>query len=101
MLDRTYSLYILRCADQSYYTGIAKDVPRRLQEHRNGSRGAKYLRGRSPFEIVFECPVGDRSTASRLEYRVKRLSRREKESLIAGNQCMERLSRIARGKIDD
>ena len=80
-----YSLYILRCADGSLYTGITLDLARRLEEHRNGVRGAKYLRGRTPVELVFEQPAGDRSTALRLEHRVKRLSRPEKEALIGGD----------------
>jgi putative endonuclease len=81
----SYSLYILRCADGSLYTGIALDVARRLEEHRSGVRGAKYLRGRMPVELVFETPAGDRAAALRLEYRVKRLSRPEKETLIGGD----------------
>jgi putative endonuclease len=80
-----YSLYILRCGDGSLYTGIALDVARRLEEHRKGIRGAKYLRGRAPIELVFEEPAGDRATAQRLEYRVKSLSRAEKEALIGGD----------------
>ena len=80
-----YSLYILRCADGSLYTGIALDVARRLEEHRNGTRGAKDLRGRTPLELVFEQPAGDRAAAQRLEHRVKRLSRTEKEALIGGD----------------
>lgn len=81
----SYSLYILRCADGSLYTGITLDVSRRLEEHRNGVRGAKYLRGRTPVELVFEQPAGDRAAALRLEHRVKRLSRHEKEALIGGD----------------
>jgi putative endonuclease len=59
-------------------------VRRRLDEHRLGDRGAKYLRGRRPFELVFECPAGDRAAATRLECRVKQLSKRQKEDLVAG-----------------
>ena len=80
----SYSIYILRCADGSLYTGIALDVRRRLEEHRSGTRGAKYLRGRLPVELVFELPVGDRSDALRLEHRVKRMSKGDKEALIVG-----------------
>ncbi|MDJ0910496.1 MAG: GIY-YIG nuclease family protein [Woeseiaceae bacterium] len=79
-----YSLYILRCADGSLYTGIAIDVDSRLVEHESGRRGAKYLRGRAPFRLVFKAQVGDRSEAQRAEYRVKRLDRAEKLRLIAG-----------------
>ena len=81
----SYSLYILRCADGSLYTGIALDDARRLEEHRNGTRGAKYLRGRTPVELVFERPAGDRAAALRLEHRVKRLSKSDKEALIGGD----------------
>ena len=60
-------------------------MARRLQEHETGIRGAKYLRGRSPLELVFEQAAGDRAAAQRLEHRVKRLSRTEKEALIGGD----------------
>ena len=79
-----FSLYILRCADGTLYTGIAVDVERRLAEHRSGRRGARYLRGRGPLELVFSAVVGDRSTASRLEYRVKQLNRIKKGELVTG-----------------
>ena len=81
-----YSLYILRCVDGSLYTGIACDVPSRMEEHRSGTRGAKYLRGRSPFDLVFEHVVGNRSSAQRVEYRVKQLGRNEKLELIDGRR---------------
>ena len=80
-----YRLYILRCADGSLYTGIATDIERRLSEHREGKRGAKYLRGRMPAQLVFECEAGPRGDAQRLEHQVKRLDRRAKEALIAGS----------------
>lgn len=80
----SYSIYILRCADGSLYTGITLNVRRRLEEHRNGVRGAKYLRGKTPFELVFEHAAGDRGNALRLEHRVKRMNKADKEALIAG-----------------
>ncbi len=89
-----YNLYILSCADGSLYTGIACDVPGRMAEHRSGKRGAKYLRGRSPFDLVFEYAVGDRSSAQRMEHRVKRLSRSAKLDLIEGRRQLP-------GLIDD
>ena len=72
---------MLRCGDGSLYTGIATDVARRIGEHEQGKRGAKSLRGRGPFKIVYQRSIGDRSVASKLEYRVKRLPKVEKESL--------------------
>lgn len=85
----SYSLYILRCADGTLYTGIALDVRRRLEEHQGAVRGAKYLRGRLPVELVFEHAAGDRGSALRLEHRVKRMSKGEKESLIAGGLVLQ------------
>ncbi|HNP64717.1 MAG TPA: GIY-YIG nuclease family protein [Woeseiaceae bacterium] len=79
-----FSVYIVRCADNSYYTGIAADVERRIDEHRRSSRGAKYLKGRGPLTLVFSEVVGDRAAASRVEYRMKKLSRAEKQDLVEG-----------------
>jgi len=79
-----YSVYIVRCGDDTYYTGIATDVGRRMQEHRQGPRGAKYLQGRGPLTLVFSATIGDRSAASRMEHRIKRMDRATKEALIGG-----------------
>ena len=76
-----WSIYMLRCADGSLYTGIATDVARRISEHEHGKRGAKYLRGRGPLELVYQQAVGDRSVATKIEYSLKQLSRTEKEDL--------------------
>ncbi len=76
-----YSVYVLRCRDGSYYTGIATDVGRRIAEHDGGRRGAKYLRGRGPFELVFSCPIGDRGEAQRVEASLKKLPSREKSDV--------------------
>jgi putative endonuclease len=89
--DRRFSLYILRCADGTLYTGIAADVARRTAEHAHGTRGAKFLRGKGPLELVFEEAVGNRADASRLEYRVKQLSRAEKMKLISGKRRLQDL----------
>lgn len=75
-------LYILRCGDGSLYTGITTDVERRLEAHRQG-RGAKYTRGRGPLELVFQEECGTHSQALKREAAVKRLSRQEKEAMIA------------------
>lgn len=83
--ESNYHLYILRCADGSLYTGIALDIEARLRDHDGDRAGAKYLRGRKPFEKVFECEAGNRSEAQQLEYRVKRLPRARKLSLIRGS----------------
>lgn len=84
MAVNNFTVYILRCADGTYYTGITADVERRIAEHQSSARGAKYLKGRGPLTLVFTEPVGDRATASRFEYRVKQLDRAQKEALIDG-----------------
>ena len=89
--ETTYSLYILRCADGSLYTGIASDVEARLAEHLKGQRGAKYLRGRTPFELVYSTPAGNRSAAQSLEHRVKKLARADKLALIDGRRSLPTL----------
>lgn len=86
-----YSLYIVRCADGSLYTGIAIDVGRRLREHANGARGAKYLRGKGPLKLEFAKRLGNRSIASQAEHRVKQLDREHKEALIAGHYSLSKL----------
>ena len=85
MSTSKYSLYVVRCADDSLYTGIALDVVKRMQEHESGSRGAKFLRGRGPLRLVFKQTIGDRSLATKIELRVKRLSRLQKDALISGD----------------
>ncbi|HLT64467.1 MAG TPA: GIY-YIG nuclease family protein [Pseudohongiella sp.] len=80
-----WHVYMLRCADDTLYTGIATDVKRRFNEHQSqGKRCARYLRGRAPLSLVFTCEAADRSSASQLEYRIKQLSRADKLALISG-----------------
>ena len=89
-----YSLYILRCSDGSLYTGIAIDVESRLAEHERGTRGAKYLRGRAPYQLVFRKPVGDRSAAQSAEYWVKKADRATKLRLISGELSLDGLKPV-------
>ena len=91
MTSTDYSVYIVRCADDSYYTGIAADVARRIAEHESSPRGAKYLKGRGPLTLVYSAAIGDRSAASKVEYRIKRMNRQSKEALIAGRSTLSDL----------
>lgn len=86
MSEKIWHLYLVRCNNGSLYTGITTDVKRRFLEHQGkGTKpGAKYLRGKKPLTLEFSAPVGNRSCASRLELRVKKLSRVKKEQLILG-----------------
>lgn len=75
-----WRLYLLRCGDGTLYTGIARDVNRRLEEHRAG-KGAKYTRGRGPLELIYQEPCPDHPAALRREAAVKKLSRGQKLAL--------------------
>jgi putative endonuclease len=79
-----WQLYLVRCADGSLYTGIATDVDRRFAEHQAG-KGAKYLRGRGPLQLVYRQAAGDRSQALRLELAIKALNKADKEALVCGS----------------
>jgi putative endonuclease len=78
-----YHLYILQCADSTLYTGITTDLDRRLLEHNTSPRAAKYTRARRPVTLVFSKKYRTRSTASKAEARMKKLTREEKQKLIA------------------
>lgn len=76
-------VYIVRCADGSLYTGIARDVQRRLNQHNGAGRGgARYTRARRPVQLVYQEDAAGRVQAARREWQIKRLSRREKETLV-------------------
>ncbi|MBV1900168.1 MAG: GIY-YIG nuclease family protein [Kordiimonadaceae bacterium] len=72
-----WTLYIIRCGDDSLYTGITNDLDRRLENHRIG-KGAKYTRGRGPLELIYSETHPDRSSASKREIAVKKLSKLQK-----------------------
>ena len=92
-----WSVYLGRCKDDSLYVGVALDVDRRLEEHREGKRGAKYLRGRAPLEIVLRRELGDRSLALKVELRIKKLSRKAKESMIENPQVIDEIAHACLG----
>lgn len=77
-----YYLYILKCADETLYTGIAVDLKRRIGEHNFSDLGAKYTRPRRPVKLVYSKKFRNRSTASKEEARIKALSRKEKLEMI-------------------
>lgn len=76
-------VYIIEADDHSLYTGISTDVERRFQEHCNKSVGAKYFNGRKPVEVVYREGGHNRSTASKRESEIKKLSRQQKQNLIS------------------
>jgi len=81
---KLYYVYIVRCADNTLYTGIATDLERRVKEHNSSDKGAKYTRVRRPVVLVHSEVYPDRSSASKREYEIKKkMSREQKLKLIA------------------
>jgi putative endonuclease len=81
--DKSWSVYILRCADNSLYTGVALDVDKRLNEHNGADKnGARYTRGRRPVKLVYQETSDSRSAACKREAAIKRLKKSQKEDLI-------------------
>ena len=76
-----WSVYILKCKNGSLYTGIAKDVARRLDEHNSG-RGAKYMRAHGPGVLVWSAEGFTESEAKKEEARIKKMSRSQKLQFI-------------------
>lgn len=79
-MDKEWIVYILRCNDDTLYTGITNDLQARVLMHNTG-KGAKYTRGRGPVTLVYQEKCESHSHALRREYEIKQMSRREKLSL--------------------
>ncbi|MEA1892058.1 MAG: GIY-YIG nuclease family protein [Campylobacterota bacterium] len=77
-----YFVYILQCSDSTLYTGITTNIKRRIDEHNNSDKGAKYTRTRRPVKLVYRERCEDRSSASKREYAIKKLTREKKLELI-------------------
>ena len=78
-----WHLYLIRTKQNTLYTGITTDVSQRLAEHISGKKGAKYLRSKQPLQLVYQTEIGSRSMASKAEYRIKRLTKSQKEKIVA------------------
>ncbi|MBV5334537.1 MAG: GIY-YIG nuclease family protein [Sulfuricurvum sp.] len=79
--EKAYTLYILKCSDDTYYTGIAIDVEKRLTEHNTSDKAAKYTRSRRPLTLMYQENCSDKSTALKRELAIKRMKRSAKEAL--------------------
>ena len=78
-----YYVYLVLCADNTLYTGITTDLERRVDEHNNSNeKGAKYTRARRPVRLVYSEEYENRSEASKREYLIKKMSRKDKVSLL-------------------
>ncbi len=78
-----WTVYIVRCSDNTLYTGIAKDVTKRIKEHNSGNKiGAKYTRSRGPVTLVYTEDAETRSHASKRECEIKKMDKKSKEMLL-------------------
>lgn len=77
-----WAVYLIRTASNQLYCGVTTDVERRFSEHQNSKKGAKFLKGKGPLELAWSEPVGDKKKAMRLEYKIKQLSKAQKESIV-------------------
>jgi putative endonuclease len=82
-MDPDWSVYIVQCADQTLYTGIAKNIVQRIAQH-NAGNGAAYTRARRPVVLVHQEPAPDRGAALRREAAIKRLPVAAKRALAGG-----------------
>jgi len=81
-MTSSWFMYVVRCCDESYYTGITTNIDRRLHEHNHLSSGAKYTRSRRPVRLVYYESHDNRSSASKAEYAFKKKSRIEKSYFL-------------------
>ena len=81
-MNKPWYVYVVECSDGSLYTGITVDIERRVKEHNSSKKGAKYTKSRRPVHLVYSETLECRSSASKRESVIKKLSRLEKLNLI-------------------
>ena len=82
-MEKKYYTYIVRCADDTYYTGYTTDLDKRVKAH-NEKKGAKYTKTRTPVELVYHEEYDSKEEAMSREWAIKQLKRPQKEKLIFG-----------------
>lgn len=80
--ESDWFVYILRCRDNTLYTGITTALERRVDEHNSSPKGAKYTKARRPVELLYSEKCSDKSSASKREIAIKKLSKIKKIELI-------------------
>lgn len=88
-MSDNWFVYLLRCDDQSLYCGVTTDLERRVKEHNESPKGAKYTRVRRPVSLAFSQTAINRSEACQLEAKIKKLSKVNKERLVKGTYAIE------------
>ena len=87
--DTHWYVYMVQCSDGSIYTGIARNLDKRIKEHNTGPNGAKYTRTRRPVQLVYYEQVATRSIACKREYEIKQMTKIDKKALIG--ECENQL----------
>lgn len=90
-IPKDWHCYILICSDKSLYTGITNDLEARVKAHNSSNRGAKYTKTRRPVELVWSLKCDDRSSAAKLEYKIKIMKRLDKEKVIRDEKSVEQM----------
>ena len=91
MIEKTWWVYMIRTHNGQLYTGITTDIQRRWQQHLSGKGGARYFRTNKPQAVCFLEQHSDRSSASKREAAIKKLSKTEKESILLTHQLAPEL----------
>jgi len=84
-------VYMLRCADNSLYTGVTTDISRRVDEHNSNNSVTKYTRIRQPVSVVYFERAESRSEACKREAQLKKLTKKDKESLVMNMSLAEKI----------
>ena len=77
-----WCVYMVRCSDGTLYTGITNDLEKRIEAHNSAGDGARYTRSRRPVTLVYSEEAGSKSTAAKLEYKIKKMTRAKKMERI-------------------
>ncbi len=80
---KDWFVYIIRCSDNSLYTGVTTNIERRFKEHQESKKGSKYARAKIPLRVVYQETHPNRSEAQKRESAIKKLSKSEKLHLIS------------------
>ena len=84
-----WDVYIVRCSDGTLYTGITKDLEKRIEAHNSGNDGARYTRSRRPVKLVYSKQVKSKSAAAKFEYQIKKLPLSKKNKLVESQEQVE------------
>ena len=96
---KTYWIYVLKCNDDSYYTGVTNNIEGRIWEHNNDQDKRHYTYKRRPVKLVYCEDYNDINSAITREKQIKRWTRKKKEALISSD--FNELIKLAKGKVDD